>query len=572
MKSTSFRNINKSPALFLIASASLLALVSGWSQTTFTKIITGPVATDEGQFVRHAWGDFRNSGLLDLVVCNWGGRTNVYYLNNGNGTFTKATHGDPVQEADYHASPTIGDFDNDGFLDLTITAGVGAPTARHNLFFHNNGDGTFSRQGGAGVTNLLGSYDANAAVDYDNDGLLDLFVTQDGGLTQLWHNNGDGTFTRITSGPAVSDAAPVWGDYDNDGFMDLFLPVGTSTGNVLYHNNRNGTFTRVLTNTIATDPFFGGAEAAAWGDYDNDGLQDLFVTGDNGSPNRLYHNEGSGRFTIVTGIPMATRPAGTDSLGCAWGDYDNDGYLDLFVTSHGGHNTLYHNNGDGTFTQVLSGDLVNDGGPGYSLCGWVDYDNDGFLDLFISQNNLATSTTTNLLYHNNGNTNGWLELRLAGRASNRSAIGAKVHVLATIGGRTLWQMREITTGGGRNVQPLVAHFGLGDATNVDLVRIEWPSGIVQILTNVAPRQILNVVEHQARGAQPPVLSAVTRPPNGAVTFSASGDAGRVFLLEASTNLVNWMKLGVTSNGTGSVSFTDTNAAKHVSRFYRASIP
>jgi hypothetical protein len=364
-------------------------------------------------------------------------------------------------------------------------------------------------------------------------------------------------------------------DYDNDGYIDLLVGMGgSSVRNLVYHNNRDGTFTKVLTNAIATDLWVNGSETAAWGDYDNDGLPDLFATGDNGSPNRLYRNEGNGVFTRITNstaAPMLNRPAGSDSLLAAWGDYDNDGYLDLFVSTHNGKNALYHNNGDGTFTQILSGDPVNDGGPSYSLGGWVDYDNDGFLDLFVSQNNLSASAITNLLYHNNGNTNGWLEVKVQGTASNRSGIGAKVRVHATIGGKTFWQLHEFTTGGGRWVQPLVAHFGLGDATNVDTLRIEWPSGIVQTLSNVAPKQILTVVEHQA-GEQPPVLGVVSRETNGAVSLSASGDAGFVYLFEASTNLANWTKMGVKSNATGAVSFTDKNAANYVSRFYRVSVP
>ena len=261
--------------------------------------------------------------------------------------------------------------------------------------------------------------------------------------------------------------------------------------------------------------------------------------------------------------------------GCAWGDYDNDGFIDLFVTTYNGCvspgvNYLYHNNGDGSFTRVLSGSLAND--KGYAVaCAWSDYDNDGFLDLFVARG--PCMPAANLLYRNNGNNNGWLKVKLVGTASNRSAIGAKVRVNATIGGRSSWQLREINTGQGLNANPLEAHFGLGDATNIDLVRIEWPSGIVQTLTNVAPRQFLTVEEHQESGpVAPPSFTSASRSTNGAVNLSVTGVPGRLYLFEGSTNLVNWIKVGVRSNATGTVGFTDPRTTGFGKRFYRVSIP
>jgi hypothetical protein len=554
------------------------ALACANAQTTFTKVTTGPIVTDQGQFVRSSWADFNNDGYLDLVVCNWGGRTNVYYRNNGDGTFTKINQGDPVQEADYHVSPEAGDYDNDGFLDLVVSSGTGAPNLRRNLLLHGNGDGTFSRVSSGALVLQTGYFGVAAWADYNNDGFLDLFLTDSNGrANELWRNNGDGSFTKITSGPPTTDIngwAVCWADYDNDGFMDLFVTPGqyANTVDYLYHNNGDGTFQRVLTNAIVSSRWVGGSEAGTWGDYNNDGLLDLFVTGDNGSPDRLYRNDGGGAFTLITNVPMASRPAGSDSLACAWGDYDNDGWLDLLVTHHNANNSLFHNNGDGTFTQILAGAPVNDYGPGYSLAGWVDYDNDGFLDLFIGQNNSDTTSITNLLYHNDGNTNNWLEVKLIGRASNRSAIGAKVRINAVIGGQPLWQMREISNGGGRWVQPLTAHFGLGAATNVEVVRIEWPSGVVQTLTNVASRQILTVEEHQVGTTNSPNITTISRATDGSVNLSVSGDRGLLYVFEGSTNLLNWTWLGVRSNATGAVQFTDFGATNYASRFYRVFAP
>jgi hypothetical protein len=392
----------------------------------------------------------------------------------------------------------------------------------------------------------------------------------------LWHNTGEGIFSKVTSGAIANDVgvawATLWADYNNDGFMDLLVIDDAGPANFLYLNNRDGSFTRVLTNIIATDSWSAGAEGGAWGDIDNDGFLDLFVTDNAGIRNRLYHNNGDGTFTSISSGPELVPPAGGRSQGCVWGDYDNDGYLDLFVTSNNGKNALFHNNGDGTFTQILSGSPANEGGPGilYLSCSWVDYDNDGFLDLFVTRG--STSLGPNLLYHNNGNTNGWIEIKLVGKVSNRSAIGAKVRVHATIGGKTFWQLREIHSGGGWNSEPLVAHFGLGDATNIDMVRIEWPSGIAQTLTNVVPKQSLTVVEHQETAPTAPQFTAVLRSPDGAVNLSVSGDTGFVYLFEASTNLVNWSWLAARTNVIGSIQLVDSRATSYANRFYRVSIP
>jgi hypothetical protein len=336
----------------------LVAVAAAQAQTTFTQVTTGNIVNDSGLFVFAGWGDFKNDGFLDLFVANWNNQTNVFYQNNGDGTFTKITGRNPVLDADYHVGAAIGDYDNDGNLDLVVSSGDSAATPRRTLLYHNDGGGIFSQASGGTVTNQLGYFGPCVFGDYDNDGFLDLFLANHDALDQtgaknlLFHNNGDGTFSEVTAGSVVNDVgvafSALWADYDNDGFMDLIVINNrlANSHNFLYHNNRDGTFTRILTNAVATDSWPVGAEGAAWGDYDNDGLLDLFVTDTAGVRNRLYHNIGNGGLTNVTSGPMLQPPPGGPSVGCGWGDYDNDGYLDLFVCNYGGNNALFHNNGE----------------------------------------------------------------------------------------------------------------------------------------------------------------------------------------------------------------------------------
>ena len=547
-----------------------LAVVPG---ATFARITNGPIATDKGSFTRCVWGDFNNNGFLDLFVNDYGG-PNVFYRNNGDRTFTKLTGIGLAATADFHTGTAAADYDNDGYLDLIDLAGIQAPTPRFNTLYHNDGTRRFTPVSAGGVTNLPGFFDAVAWADYDNDGFVDLFITENGtstdtgGTNRLWHNNGDGTFTEITAGPFATDVgvgwATLWSDYDNDGFMDLIvLNLSNDSTNFLYHNNGNGTFSRVLTNAIATDHWITGAEAGAWGDFDNDGWPDLFVTDNRGARNRLYHNNGDGSFSNVAAGPMLTPPAGTSPRGCTWGDYDNDGFIDLFVTDANSRNRLYHNNGDGTFGEITTGPQVND--PALSglssSCAWADFDNDGFLDLFVTLG-ASSRNVSNALYHNSGNSNAWLEIKCVGTVANRSAIGTKVRLVTTIAGKSVSQLREINTGGGWNSVPLIAHFGLGDATKVETLRLEWPSGTVQELHNVAPRQILTLTE-------PPRLTATKV--SGQPQFTLKGGRNMTYDIEASSNPTTWAALSTVTitNLSGTALITDPagTVAKH--KFYRA---
>jgi hypothetical protein len=216
---------------------------------------------------------------------------------------------------------------------------------------------------------------------------------------------------------------------------------------------------------------------------------------------------------------------------------------------------LYHNDGNGGFTQITDTSLTTD--YGHTQCAaWCDYDNDGFLDLFVGY----CYDEPNSLYHNDGNSNGWLLLKLLGTKSNRAAIGAKVRVKSMIGGKTLWQVREISGNVWQNDQR--PHFGLGDATNAELVRIEWPSGIVEEFADVAPRRILTIVEPSLKGS----LGQ-----EGKFHVSMTMSTNRVYQLQTSSDLKTWTTL-TNCTGSGScapVEYVDPETpVPNSARFYR----
>jgi len=286
---------------------------------------------------------------------------------------------------------------------------------------------------------------------------------------------------------------------------------------------------------------------AAFLDYDNDGYLDI-ATGGPG-PAYVFINNRTGDFALSQTWSTATAAY----VACA--DYDNDGYLDLVLFHGQGNptvNLLFHNNGDSTFTQV--GDTVTQTAAQWLAGSWGDYDNDGFLDLWVNE-----CTGQNALYHNvgsaNGNSNQWLKFNLVGTASNRSAIGAKVRVKATICGKTFWQLREIS-GGQWCQNDLRPNFGLGDATKADAVRIEWPSGIVQELGNVTANQILTVTE-------PARLQMTTL---GELEIQCW--TGQAFDVQVSADLSAWSTVATVTNTTGDLVYTDPDAGTPARKFYR----
>src|SRR4030095_2094489 len=317
----------------------------------FNKITSGPLVNNYTWSDGCAWGDYDNDGDMDVVVTTFNdGCWPCYfpiqlYRNDGNEAFTRIMTGPIPTENTESVGCAWGDYDNDGKLDLFVCTLFGL----NNLLFHNEGNSIFSKVVSGSIVNDGGSSVACSWLDYDKDGWLDLFV-----LNQqndfLYHNNGNGTFTRILSGSIVNDGlngrACGVGDYDNDGRIDIVV-TSWAGPNLLYHNNGNGTFTQTV-NVMPTQ--FGYYGGAAFGDYDNDGWLDLFINRFNSGNNLLYHNN-LGTFAQVSSMPSSE--TGPKSYGCSWGDFDNDGFIDLFVTNFETPNFLYKNFGNGIFLKIV---------------------------------------------------------------------------------------------------------------------------------------------------------------------------------------------------------------------------
>ena len=505
------------------------------------------------------------------------------------------------------AGVVVFDYNGDGWQDAYITAtpdiaSLGPEGDDENALFHNNGDGTFTEVAAqAGVADPEAKGNGGCAGDYDNDGDQDLFVAN-WGASRLFRNEGDGSFTDVAESAGLADPdgtyrsmGCAWGDYDRDGSLDFIVVRHIDESNpdaftqriyyldvrplALFHNDGDGTFTEV-TDLLGATPqpsreagafgrVWGAGFQPAWVDFDNDADLDLYIVNDFGEyvhPNVLWRNDGPSTGGSGSGEDWAFTDISQDSgageamfgMGLAVADYNSDGYLDMFVTNIG-DNVLLTNTGGGGFRNDAAG-------LGLALgefrrqqrvtwgAAFLDYDNDGYEDLYVASGYLDTDDINrreqpNLLFRNNGEggfddvssvsgaadwgtgrgvayadfnsdgcldiflvnmgrsaargeparlyrnrcdwDNNWLIVRTVGTASNRDGIGARLELTAD--GRT--QIREVTAGASNSSQNMLpVHFGLGNADAADELTIRWPSGAVQTLQDVAPNQVLTVTE------------------------------------------------------------------------------
>ncbi len=489
------------------------------------------------------WFDYNNDGFMDLYLVN--GSTleelqgkppatrhrNYLYRNNRDGTFSDVTEQAGVSGKGWGFGCFAADYNNDGYTDLLVT------NFGPNILYRNHGDGTFrdaTARAGVGGGNI---WHAGAAfADYDHDGYLDLYVSGyldfdirsprpgsceydgipvkacgpkgfRGAPDALYHNNRDGTFTDVTEKAGVADKdlyfgfAVLFDDFDNDGLPDIFV-ANDSNANYLYHNKGNGTFEDIAVAAgvaYSADGKEHSGMGAAAGDYDHDGLMDLFLTTFANDNYVLYHNDGNNFFTDVSypsGVGEATIP--WLGWGAVFFDYDNDGWKDLFCInghvypevvgrtrqSYNQPLLLLRNSGDGKFRDV-SGDaglahLRPRSGRGGAYC---DYNNDGNVDLIVSN----IDDTPVLLRNQGGDRSNWVELVLTGSVSNRSAIGARVKIQAG----KLVQYDHVRAGGSfLSGNDLRLHFGLGTQPRIDSLEIRWPSSRVDRYVDLPVNRIL----------------------------------------------------------------------------------
>jgi hypothetical protein len=461
----------------------------------FARIDTGAVVSDGGWSFGVSWIDYDGDSYPDLLVCNedfsGAAAPNFLYHNNGDGTYTRIREG-MVASSGGCLGSSWADFDG----DLDVDCYVARPFLNSNLLFVNNGDGTFVRDTSSLITVAKKFSMEVEWVDIDNDGWLDVFVANHGrpsdpALAMIYHNDkGNFVLLKNTEIGLIDDEANgvSWADYDGDGDRDPYWSRNNKLS-VLFRNEGNGTFIPMSESTLSKAP---AKYQSSWADFDNDGDLDIYTKSVDPKVATIYENRGGGRFKLAA-IPELAQDTGAWTGGY-WGDYDNDGWLDLLILGNDQYkphpNRLYHNNGDGTLTRVRS-DAIESEIEASGAAAWADHDRDGDLDLIIANVN----TANNALFENLGNDNHWLQVELRGTLSNRSGIGSKIRVKATLNGRPLWQMREISAKNGfKSQSELIAHFGLSDALIVDSLIVEWPSSIRQVLTDVRSDQLLRIVE------------------------------------------------------------------------------
>lgn len=469
-----------------------------------------------------AWCDYDNDGLIDLYLSHFGvlggplvGSPNQLLRNLGSGNFEEVTTGELAVGSDATHHSAWADLNNDGLPDLFVGQSSNFGTDRNHLLVHGP-VGEFTDIAQADPLAMFWMTPRGVSwQDINNDGFVDLAIANSGGDNQqnwIMINQGDGTFVRENNelNQMWSEGRGLaWSDYNNDGLPDLYITNGSQDTlwvdyrkNGLFKNNGDGTWTNVAEKAGVADP--GHGRGVAWGDINNDGYMDVLVGNslgfDHPAHNRLFRNDGDGTFTDITETAGIYEDTRTRCVSMA--DYDNDGLIDLYVVSFGTanrNNRLYHNNGDETFTDTAVGTLAEAVNNDISAT-WSDFDNDGWIDLYtVGGSNTALGIGQNQLLRNlNQNGNHWFEIELCGTVSNRSAIGSRITIKHRDAlDNIVEQIREVQSGNGYNSQHMLrAHFGLGSSLVIVEVKVRWPSGITQSLFDVEVDQMLRVVEDE----------------------------------------------------------------------------
>jgi len=463
--------------------------------------------------------DFENNGLLDVVTSSSDlcGPMHCFH-NNGDGTFSDRTAAAGLSGELGGLNLIQADYNNDGCVDVLVLRGAWERPGQRKSLLRNNCDGTFTdvtKESGLAIP----ATNTQAAVwaDINNDGLLDLFVANESGPSQLFLNKGDGTFQDVSHAAGIDRTAFSKGvaaaDYDGDGYVDFYVSNMLSH-NLLYHNNHDGTFTEVAER--AGVPGVGQGFSTWFFDYDNDGWPDLFATSfytsvdesirtylglpHNAGTLKLYKNLGDGTFRDVTketGLDKVFMPMGSN-----FGDVDNDGYPDIYLgtgsPSYGSllPNVLLHNKEGKSFVDITASSGTGELHKGHGIA-MADLDNDGDIDILTAIGGAVPGDRHAWrLFENPGNGNDWIVLRLVGVKANRSAIGARVKVTVKNGGKgTRAVYATIGSQSSFGGSPLRQHIGLGKAAQIEQIEIRCPGDPApQVFSNVGKNQFIEIKE------------------------------------------------------------------------------
>lgn len=473
--------------LFLIS----FSMAQSFEEMNFPDITTTLSSSRSANFI-----DVNGDGWDDIFFTNGlsTGEKNMLYINNGDGTFTTVTDDDIVEHSIRAVGASFADVDNDNDVDgFVATWGAGGQPKR-NYFYRNNSDGSFTFEPNV-APNLTYSETATW-VDVNDDQLLDLYITNSAqSLRNLYfENQGNGSFLERMDLAITNELKPSrsvdWVDYDNDGDSDLFVTNEGNNKNTLYRNNGANNFTQITDLAIVQDSR--NSMGSSWADVDNDGDFDLLVTNYEQS-NQLFINE-NGIFTEIEDSEIAAEI--TNSFGSTFGDIDNDGDLDLLVLNSYSdthfNNSLFINDGKGNFTKETTSTLANHKAWTYSAA-FGDYDNNGWLDVILANN--ENESQTNSVFKNTGTGNNWIKIKCLGTNSNKSAIGAIVKMTSLMNGNSVTQTRKVEASSGYASQnSLTTHFGLGNAAEVQQVQIKWPSGLIENFSGLNLNSIHNLTE------------------------------------------------------------------------------
>lgn len=481
--------------------------------------------------------DFNNDGNLDIISSAWGLDDPMHYFkNNGDGTFTDLSAVSGISKFKGALNITQTDYNNDGWIDIFMLRGgwqgQNFGLEQPNSLIRNNGDGTFTD-----VTYQAGIFSEHPTQtatwnDFNNDGWLDLFIGNETMTSERLHpcelylNNKNGTFTNVAASAGVNAAGYVKGvtsgDYDNDGWTDLFL--STLSGQKILFHNEGAKGNGLVFKKVSNEAGFANSDYRTFPtwffDFNNDGWLDIFMcnyefdrplsyyaakealvpSSDPAGKIMLFRNNKNGTFTNVTSTMDVNQTC--FSMGSNFGDFDNDGYLDIYLgTGNPSYqsivpNRLYKNIDGKNFVDVTNAARVGQLQKGHGVC-FADIDNNGTQDIAMDLGGayLGDAYNSALFYNPGQGNNNWISLKLEGTKSNKQSIGAKVTISITENGVQRMIYREVNSGGSFGCSPLRQTIGTGTANTIDEIKIDWPaSGITQVYKGVKPKQFLKITE------------------------------------------------------------------------------